>query len=302
MSSSDKIIAVLGATGQQGGAVVRVLQDRGRFRVRALTRTPNRHTGLADEVVAADLTRPETLARAFEGAYGVFAVTNFWEQGESDEPTQGTAAVHAAKAAGVQHFVWSTLPDVETISRGTIEVPHFTGKARVNAVVQDAGFPGYTFVEAPFYFQNLIAPLAPQPQEDGTRSWVLPIARDARCIHMGDIADFGKVVAGAFEQPDKVGDGKYLSMAAGLLSFDDVITTLRQQGHELGFQQVPGEVFATFFPGAGELAAMLRYFEEYTYMGPDADAKIALANQVATGKLTDFATWARTNMPAANTR
>lgn len=297
MSSNDKIIAVLGATGQQGSSVVSVLKDRGRFRVRALTRNPDKHAGLADEVVAADLQRPETLARAFEGAHGVFAVTNFWEQG-TDELQQGKAAVQAAKAAGVQHFVWSTLPDVETISGGKYEVPHFTGKARVDAVVQEAGFPHYTFVEAPFYFQNLTTIMAPQPQQDGSLAWVLPIARDARCVHMGDIRDLGKVVAGAFEHPDRVGDGKYLSMAAGLLSFDDVIATLRQQGREIGFQQVPGEVFAGFFPGAEELAAMVGYFQEFTYMGPDADAKIALANQVATGPLTDFATWARANMAA----
>lgn len=301
MSSSDQTIAVLGATGQQGSSVVSVLKDRGRFRVRALTRNPDKHAGIADEVVAADLQRPETLARAFEGAHGVFAVTNFWEQG-TDELQQGTAAVQAAKAAGVQHFVWSTLPNVEAISGGKYEVPHFTGKARVDAVVQQAGFPHYTFVEAPFYFQNLTTIMAPQPQQDGSLAWVLPIARDARCIHMGDIQDFGKVVAGAFEHPDRVGDGKYLSMAAGLLSFDDVIATLRQQGREIGFQQVPGEVFAGFFPGAEELAAMVGYFQEFTYMGPGADAKIALANEVATGALTDFATWARTNMAAEGAR
>src|SRR6266705_3213761 len=112
--TNKKMIAVVGATGQQGGAVVRALQADKQFKVRALTRNPAKHRELGDEVVQADLTRPETLTAAFEGAHGVFLVTNFWEQGANDVE-QATAAVHAAKDAGVKHFVWSTLPDVEAI-------------------------------------------------------------------------------------------------------------------------------------------------------------------------------------------
>ena len=133
------MIAVLGATGHQDDEVVRALQANGRFRVRALTRNPGKHGGVADEVVAADLNRPETLRSGFEGAYGVFAVTNFWEQG-ADEVAQGEAAVRAAKDAGVEHFVWSTLPNVEAISGGKYDVPHFTNKAKVDAIVSTAGF------------------------------------------------------------------------------------------------------------------------------------------------------------------
>src|ERR1700738_4305173 len=144
-SSSKKLIAVIGATGQQGGAVVRALQTQGQFKVRALTRHPGKHHRLADEVVEADLDRPETLKAAFEGAHGVFLVPNFWEPG-TDELKQATAAVRAAKAAGVKHFVWSTLPDVEAISGGKFEVPHFTGKAKVDRVVTEAAFPHHTFV------------------------------------------------------------------------------------------------------------------------------------------------------------
>ena len=102
--TDKKLIAVVGATGQQGGGVVRALQARGQFRVRALTRNPDKHAELADEVVKADLNLPETLKAAFEGAHGVFLVTNFWEQG-TDELKEATAAVRAAKDAGVKHFV-----------------------------------------------------------------------------------------------------------------------------------------------------------------------------------------------------
>src|ERR1700736_4928052 len=159
-SSSKKLIAVIGATGQQGGAVVRALQTQGKFKVRALTRHPGKHRKLADEVVEADLDRPETLKAAFEGAHGVFLVTNFWEEG-TDELMQATAAVRAAKDAGVKHFIWSTLPDVEAISGGKFHVPHFTGKAKINRIVKEAGFAHHTFVIAPFFYQNLAGVLAP---------------------------------------------------------------------------------------------------------------------------------------------
>src|SRR6202049_3337854 len=165
-SNSKKLIAVIGATGQQGGAVVRALQAQGQFKVRALTRNPGKHRDLADEVVEADLNRPETLKAAFAGAHGVFLVTTSGLEG-TDEFTQGTAAVRAAKDADVKHFVWSTLPDVEAISAGRFDVPHFTGKAKVDRIVKEAGFANHTFVIASFYYQNLTGVLAPQKQADG---------------------------------------------------------------------------------------------------------------------------------------
>src|SRR6267143_3391396 len=120
LSNNKKLIAVIGATGQQGGSVLRALHASSQFKVRALTRNPEKHRELADEVVKADLNRPETLKAAFEGAHGVFLVTNFWEEG-ADELKQAIAAIRAAKDAGVKHLVWSTLPDVEAISGGKLE-------------------------------------------------------------------------------------------------------------------------------------------------------------------------------------
>src|SRR5213592_3839650 len=95
LANDKKLIAVIGATGQQGGGVVRALQARGQFKGRALTRNPDKHRELAEEVVEADLDQPETLKAAFEGAHGVFLVTNFY--GGTDEHKQATAAVRAAK-------------------------------------------------------------------------------------------------------------------------------------------------------------------------------------------------------------
>jgi len=176
MADNDRrLIAVIGASGKQGGAVVRALQASDRFKVRALTRNPGAHRDLAEQVVAADLDRPETLKAAFEGAHGVFLVTNFWEHG-TDEVKQATAAVRAAKDAGVKHFIWSTLPDVEAIGGGKFNAPHFTGKAKVDRIVEKAGFANHTFVIAPFFYQNLVGPLGgPQKQADGSVGWALPI-------------------------------------------------------------------------------------------------------------------------------
>jgi uncharacterized protein YbjT (DUF2867 family) len=300
MSNTQKLIAVVGATGQQGGAVVRALQAGGQFKVRALTRNPAKHPKLGDEVILADFNRPETLKAAFAGAHGVFLVTNAWEAG-TDERKQAVAAVNAAKDAGVQHFIWSTLPDVETISGGTIDVPHFTAKAKVERIVSEAGFAYHTFVIAPFYYQNLLGAMAPQKQPDGTVSWALPLDPERRVIHMGDITELGRIVAGAFVQPELAGHGEHLALVGDFLSFNEIIATLSRQGNTVSFKQVPGEVFAGWFPGAEGIAAMLAYFEAHTYLGSDSRGMIALADKVAGQQPTKFAAWARANFatPAA---
>ena len=297
MPDDRRLIAVIGATGSQGGSVVRALVDQGTFRVRALTRSPDFYVGPADEVAEADLTRPDTLEAAFTGAYGVFVVSNFWEPG-SDEVAQGRNAVEAATKAGVRHFVWSTLPDVEAISGAEFEVAHFTSKAKVDAFVRAAGFESFTFVEAPFYFENLVKNMPPQPLPDGSTGWALPIPGGARVVHMGSIKDLGGVVAGAFGNPEAVGAGSYLSSAAALLSFGDLVEVLNSQGHSLALVEVPAEVFATFFPGAEEMAQMMGYWQKHTYLGPDGEEAVAAARRVSTTPSTDFATWAKANMPA----
>ena len=295
--TNKKLIAVIGATGQQGGAVVRALEAGNQFKVRALTRNPAKHRELADEVIQADLSRPETLAAAFKGAHGVFLVTNVWEQG-ANEVEQATAAVRAAKDVGVKHVVWSTLPDVEAISGGRFHVPHFTGKATVDRIVKEAGFANHTFVIAPFYYQNLIGVLAPQKQADGSASWALPLDPTVRSIHMGDITELGHIVAGAFAHPDKAGHGEYLPLVGDFMSFDEIIDTLNRQGHNLSFNPVAKEVFAGLFPGAAEIAVMFSYFQAHTYLGSDSRDQIALANKIAGRQPTEFSAWAQVNFPA----
>src|SRR6266480_1901768 len=296
-SNNKKLIAVIGATGQQGGAVLRALQASSQFKVRALTRNPEKHRELADEVVKADLNRPETLKAAFEGAHGVFLVTNFREAG-TDELKQATAAIHAAREAGVKHFVWSTLPNVEAISGGRFDVPHFTGKAKIDRIVKEAGFPRHTFVIAPGYYQNFVRALAPQKQADGSVGWALPLDPDVRCLHMGDIRQLGNIVTGAFAHPDQAGNGEYLPLVGDFMSFNEIVETLNRQGHEFSFKQIPKEVFAGLFPGAAELAEMIGYWEAHTYLGSDSSDQIALATKIAGRQPTKFATWAKANFPA----
>src|SRR5437667_12479599 len=231
LSNNKKLIAVIGATGHQGGGVVRALQASGQFQVRALTRNQDKRRDLADEVVEADLNRPETLAAAFKRAYGVFLVTTFSLEG-TDERKQGAAAVQAARDAGVKHLVWSTLPDVEAISGGKFHVPHFTNKAKVDPIVKDAGFANHTFVVAPFFYQNLVGAMAPQQQADGSLGWAAPLDPSVRCIHMGDIRELGNIVAGAFAQPDRAGNGEWLPLVGDFMSFNEIVGTLNGPGYK----------------------------------------------------------------------
>src|SRR6266513_676654 len=297
LSNSERLIAVIGATGQQGGGVVRALQATGQFKVRALTRKPGKHRELADEVVEADLTRHETLAAAFKGAYGVFLVTTSSLEG-TDERKQGAAAVQAVRDAGVKHVVWSTLPDVKAISGGKFNVPHFTSKAKVDPIVQDAGFANHTFVIAPFFYQNLAGAMAPQQQADGSMGWALPLNPSVRCIHMGDISELGAIVAGAFAHPDQAGHGECLPLVGDFMSFDEIVEVLNRQGHNFSFTRVPADAFATLFPGAAEIAAMFSYFQAHTYLGSDSSDRIVLANKIAGRQPTKFTTWAQVNFPA----
>lgn len=284
-----KRIAVIGATGSQGKGVVDALVKHGGFQVRAVTRNAETYSGPAHETVKADLDDADSLKEAFQDAYGVFAVTNFWAG--ADELKQGKNAVEAAKQANVQHFVWSTLPNVESISRGEFHVPHFTGKAKVDEIVKRAGFPHHTFVQPPFYYQNFVGMLSAQPKDDGTIGWTLPLDPVKKVIHMSDINDLGKVVAGAFLQPDAVGHGSYLSLATEMNSFNDILAAFKANGKDYSFTRVPGEVFSTLFEGAKELTEMFGYFEKYTYMGPDSQTRIDRAKQTAQVDFLSFDEW-----------
>src|SRR5262245_17286742 len=192
--ADKKIIAVVGATGAQGGGLVRAIANDkgGAFSVRALTRNVNADkaktlTKLGAEVVAADLDNIESLKRAFEGAYGAFCLTNYWEHFSPErELAQAKAQAEAAKHARLQHVIWSTLEDTRrwvplTDTRmptlmGNYKVPHFDAKGEANAEFTALGVPT-TLLNTSFYWENLIYfGAGPKKGQDGRLAITMPMA------------------------------------------------------------------------------------------------------------------------------
>jgi uncharacterized protein YbjT (DUF2867 family) len=304
MDMAKQVIAVIGGTGTQGGGVVEALLKMGRFAVRVPSHEPASDAAKAlarrgVEVVKGDLLDAGSLRAAFEGAHGAFLVTNFWDPAQTQSETEiGTSAVKAARAAGVQHLVWSTLPDVEKLSGGRFKVAHFTGKARVDAAVEAARFPRHTFVQAPMYFQNFVTRMGPQPLPTGGRGWAVPMDVAARVMHAGDPTEVGRAVAAAFAAGNELPNGSYLDVCGGVYSWNDFVGCLNSQGHKLEVVRVPPETYDTFFPGAAELREMFQYYEEFTYFGPGHEERIRAANALVPGGFTGFADWAKVNMKA----
>ena len=301
---SKLLIAVVGGTGTQGGSVVDALLERGKYAVRVLTRNPESDKAQAlvargAEVVAADLNDRSSLATAFSNVYGAFLVTNSFDPSNGVGDTElGKLAVAAAREAGVQHAIWSTLPNSMHYSDGKLAVPHFTGKALVDAAVAEAGFRYHTFVVAPFYYQNFTGMLQPQPLGDGRTGWGVPMDPGAQVIQIGDISDFGRVVTRAFEEPEQA-HGKRLAVAAQRASWNDIVSELNALGHDFSVAQLPVDVFDGLFPGAPQIRETYQWFEQYGYLGPDGDRMLAQTRQVYPEALTSFGDWAAANMPAA---
>src|SRR6202008_946362 len=111
-------------------------------------------------------------------------------------------------------------------------------------------------------------------------------------IPMVDITQIGDTVAGAFAHPDQAGNGEYLPLVGDFMSFNEIVDTLNRQGHEFSFKQFPSDLFATFFPGSREIAAMVAWFQAHPYLGSDMRDRIALANKIAGRQPTKFSTWA----------
>ena len=298
-----QIVTVLGSTGAQGGAVARALLDGQAWQVRAITRNARSQEALhlaelGCEIAEADLNNPATLFEALQESYGIFAVTNFWDRAtRMGEFEQGRHLVHAAKECGIQHFIWSTLPDYQALSAGKYTVPHFTSKARVDGEVKAAEFRHHTFVEAPFYFQNFLTLHAPRKTSDGRALWRYPADKDRCRFACGDIRDLGRIVVAALNQPEKAGNGQHLALASDYLCWQDLVNILKDQGHKLNYEQVSAEKYDSFFPSAREFRHMMEFWEENHYFGPNGAHKIALANGLIENKLTRFSDWASTNMP-----
>jgi len=149
-------------------------------------------------------------------------------------------------------------------------------------LVRSAGFERHTFVQAPFYFQNLTM-RGPQPLPDGRRGWAVPMDPLRASSTPGTSASLAETVAAAFGAGAELANGSYLAMCGGTYSWNDFVATLNALGHDVAVIAVPPEAYDGSFPGAKEVREMFQYFEAYTYFGPDAQTTIAAANALVPG-------------------
>jgi uncharacterized protein YbjT (DUF2867 family) len=278
-----KIIAVVGATGAQGGGLVRAIQKdtAGGFTARAITRNVNSDkakelASLGAEVVAADVDDVESLKRAYEGAYGAYCVTFFWDHFSPErEVAQVTAMAQAAKHAGLKHVIWSTLEDTRRwvplddnrmpTLMGRYKVPHFDAKGESNHLFTDLGVPT-TFLLTSFYWDNFIQfGMGPKKGPDGTLGITLPMG-DKRLSGIA-AEDIGRCAYGIFKKGHEL-IGKTVGIAGEHLTGAQMAASLsRVVGQEVRYNEVSPEVYRGFgFPGAEDLGNMFQFkrdFNEY---------------------------------------
>jgi len=272
---SKRIIAVIGATGSQGGSVVRALLNSGNWTVRAITRKPDSPAALAlkekgAEIVVANIDNADDLAKAFAGAYGVFGVTNFYEAGEEGELRQGKLAVDVAKQQHVTHFVFAGLSNVKKVSGDKYNAPHFTGKAEIDDYLFASGLTG-TSVQIACYYENFTSYFIPRPTDDGGYAVALAVPPDTQ-FATASVADIGAVVEKVFENKDEFA-GKIVPVAGSYLSPNELVAVIAKVwGKPVTYNYIPREVYAKFpFPHAGEFADMFAYFGEFGYYGEKAN-------------------------------
>lgn len=306
----SKILVVVGATGAQGGGLARaILADPdGGFRCRALTRNPDSDAAraLADagaEVVRADLDDLDSLTAAFEGAYGAFCVTNFWEHFSPDkEKAQAETLAHAAQTAGLQHVVWSTLEDTRDwvptsddrmpTLMGVYTVPHFDAKAEADAFFRDRGVPT-TFLRTSFYWDNFITfGAGPQRTPDGGLALVYPMGDEK----LAGIAaeDIGKTAYGIFQAGDRY-IGQTVSIAGDHTPIAAMAATLSDAlGQDIAYIDVSPDVYRSFpFDGADEMGNMYQVYRDFA--GPFLAARDLDATRALNPDLQDFPTWVARN-------
>ena len=281
--AEKRIIAVVGATGAQGGGLVRaILSDpRGGFSARSLTRDVNSDKAkalakLGAEVVAADVDDVESLKRAFEGAYGAYCVTFFWAHFSPEkELAEATNMAQAAKQAGIEHVIWSTLEDTRkwvplSDSRmptlmGKYKVPHLDAKGEANQVFTDLGLP-VTFLQTSFYWDNFIYfGMGPKKGPDGKLALTMPMG-DKKLPGIA-AEDIGRCAYGIFKRGREF-IGKTVGIAGEHLTGAQMAAALTKAlGEEVRYNDVPPEVYRSFgFPGAEDLGNMFQFkrdFNEY---------------------------------------
>jgi uncharacterized protein YbjT (DUF2867 family) len=305
---AKKIITVTGATGAQGGGLARALlaDPSGEFAVRAVTRKPDGDAarGLASqgaEIVTADLDDVASLRRVFDGAYGAFCLTNYWEHMSPDkEIAQAKNLADASRASGVVHALWSTLEDTRQqvplsdqrmpTLHGRFKVPHLDTKGESDAFFDTSRT---TFFRTSFYWENLIYfGMGPKPDESGMLGFVLPMG-DKKLPGIA-AEDIGKCAFGVFKRgPSTI--GKYIGVAGEHLSGAEMAEAMsRAFERPVVHNDVPPSVYRSFgFPGADDLGNMFQFKAEFEslWRGNRSVAESRALNP----ELQSFATWLSKN-------
>ena len=308
--ADKKIIAVMGATGSQGGGLVRAIQSdpSGGFTARAITRDVNSDKAkalrdLGAEVVAADIDDEASLKKAFSGAYGAYCVTFFWAHFSPEkEQQEARNMANAAKAAGLQHVIWSTLEDTRKwvplsdnrmpTLQGKYKVPHFDAKGEIDHVFTDAGVPT-TFLLTSFYWDNMyMFGMGPAKGQDGNYSITFPMGTKK----MSGIAaeDIGGAAYGIFKKGKEM-VGKTIAIAGEHLTGAQMAEKLSKgMGINVSYNAVSPEAYRGFgFPGAEDLGNMFQFyadFEDYFVGARNVDGARSL-----NPKLQNFDQWLAKN-------
>ncbi len=278
--ANKKIIAVVGATGAQGGGLARaILADpSGSFSARALTRKPDSDAAkvLAQqgaEVVQCDTDDAESVRKAFRGAHGAYCVTNYWEHFSVDrELAQAKNMAAAARAEGLAHAIWSTLEDTRkwvplTDRRmptlfGKYKVPHFDGKGEADGIFRASGAPT-TYLLTSFYWDNFIHfGMGPKKGPDGRLALTLPMGE--KKLPGIAVEDIGKCAYGLFRRGGEF-VGKTVGIAGGHLTGGQMADAMTKAlGQEVVYNAVPFDAYRGFgFPGAEDLGNMFQFKHDF---------------------------------------
>ena len=308
--AQQKIIAVVGATGAQGGGLVRaILADpNGGFKIRAITRdvTSDKARELAAlgaEVVAGDVDDEASLARALQGAWGAYFVTFFWAHFSPDkEKAEVRNMARAAKAAGVHHVIWSTLEDTRRwvpLSDNRMptlmehyKVPHFDAKGESDRVFTELGVPT-TFLLTSFYWDNMIYfGMNPKPGPDGVLAITMPMG-DTKLAGIA-AEDIGACAYGIFKRGDSM-IGKTVGIAGDHRTGSEMAAALTKVlGREVRYNAVTPEAYRGFgFPGAEDLGNMFQFYRDFP--GPFLGVRKLDESRALNPGLQDFATWLARN-------
>jgi uncharacterized protein YbjT (DUF2867 family) len=278
--ADKKIIAVVGATGAQGGGLVRAIlrdPDSG-FVVRAITRDPTTDAAkalaaLGAELVAADIENEDSLTNALKGAYGAYFVTFYWAHfSPQKEMDDARNMARAAKTAGIAHAIWSTLEDTRQwvplsdprmpTLMGNYKVPHFDAKGASNKFFTDLGVPT-TFLLTSFYWENFIHfGMGPRRDREGRPAITFPM--DDKKLPGIAAEDIGKCAFGIFKNGSEL-VGKTVGIAGEHLSGQQMADAFSQAlGMEVRYNAVDPELYRSFdFPGAEDLGNMFQFKRDF---------------------------------------